>query len=154
MSGLFFVLAGTDMGIKQYMEDTFEKNEEKKTIVPKVVLRKVHNKGFCLNLLDQYPEVIRGGSCAVGILTVLYDLWLSRKKGQTLTKAGMAFVSAGAASNIYDRLVRKHVVDYIGVRVKNRSISRITANLADIYVVIGMILVLIGRSVHGRRKER
>ena len=47
--GLLVVLVCVDMGIKQYIEENFEEEEERETILDKVVLRKVYNKGFCFN---------------------------------------------------------------------------------------------------------
>lgn len=44
LGGLFLGLTVADMGAKQYVEDDFKKNEERKTIIPKVVLRKVDRK--------------------------------------------------------------------------------------------------------------
>lgn len=63
-AGLFLVLACIDMGIKQYIEDDFEENEERKTLVSGIVLRKVYNKGFALNMLDRHPGIIRKCSLA------------------------------------------------------------------------------------------
>ena len=53
----------------------------------------------------------------------------------------MVFLSAGAASNIYDRLERGKVIDYIGVKSRNKFLSRLTANLADMYVALGAVLI-------------
>lgn len=145
IGGLFLVLATLDMGIKQYIEDTFQKNEERETVVPKIVLRKVYNKGLFLNSLDQYPAFIKAESAAAGICVLLYDVWVFLHKGNLCKKIGMAFVSAGALSNIYDRLIRGKVIDYIGVRCKNKFLLRVTANLADLYVVLGAFLVAIAK---------
>ena len=41
--GMFAILLCIDMGIKQYIEDTFDRREERKCIVPGIVLRKVYN---------------------------------------------------------------------------------------------------------------
>ena len=57
--GLLVVLVCVDMGIKQYIEENFEEEEERETILDKVVLRKVDNKGFCFNTLDKMPELVR-----------------------------------------------------------------------------------------------
>lgn len=129
-----------DMGIKQYIEDTFELSEERETIIDKVVLRKVYNKGFLLNTMDKRPEIVKGCSAAVGIGIILYDIWLFLRKGRWLQKLGMVFLTAGAFSNVYDRLVRGRVIDYIGVQWKNSRLAKITANLADVYVVIGAMI--------------
>ena len=39
----------------------------------------------------------------------------------------------------------KKVIDYIGFQSKNKFLSSLTANLADFYIVIGAVLVGIGR---------
>ena len=152
-AGMFLVLVCIDLGIKQYIEDWFEYHEEQKTILPGVLLRKVYNTGFAFNFLERYPKIIRQSSifCAIGIL--LYDFVVFLRKGRRICKLGMTFVSAGAFSNVYDRLIREKVVDYIGVESKHSYLSKLTANLADVYIVMGMILVSFSRMVHRKKKK-
>ena len=143
--GMLVVFLCVDMGIKQYIEDTFDRREERKCIVPGLVLRKVYNRGFLLSTLEKYAKIVQGASAVTGVVILFYDLLLFLKKGKWLEKTGMIFLTAGAASNIYDRLVRKKVIDYIGFQSKNKFLSSLTANLADFYVIIGAVLVGIGR---------
>ncbi len=143
--GMLVVFLCVDMGIKQYIEDTFDRREERKCIVLGLVLRKVYNRGFLLSTLEKYPKIVQGASAVTGVVILSYDLLLFLKKGKWLEKTGMIFLTAGAASNIYDRLVRKKVIDYIGFQSKNKFLSSLTANLADFYVIIGAVLVGIGR---------
>lgn len=89
---------------------------------------------------------------AAGVIVVLYDIWLVFKKGKIFRKLGMTLVTAGAVSNIYDRLIRGKVVDYIGFKSRYSFLSRITANLADVYVAVGMVLVEVG--IIRKRKKR
>lgn len=145
MGGLFLVLVCLDMGIKQYIENTFKEKEERETIIDKIVLRKVYNRGFLLNTLQDHPGIVKGASAGVGAGVILYDLWLFIRKGRLFKKLGMVFLSAGAFSNVYDRLIRGKVIDYIGVQSKNKFLSRITANLADAYVMLGAILAGIAK---------
>ncbi len=67
----------------------------------------------------------------------------------------MTLVSAGAASNLFDRLAMGRVVDYIGFRTDVRDesdkeskgkkfLGKITANLGDVYLVLGSVLVMAG----------
>ena len=67
---------------------------------------------------------------------------LFQKRGQWGKKLGMTFLGAGAISNTFDRLVRGYVIDYYGFEFKNSKLSKITANLADLYVVIGSAIIL------------
>ena len=145
MAGLFLVLVCVDMGVKQYIEDFFEPKEERETMSSYVVLRKVYNRGFILDTLDQYPKLVQRSSLILGIVLLVYDLRLFLTKGRRLEKLGLTLLSAGAFSNIYDRVIRGKVIDYIGFKSRWKSLSRITANLADFYVLIGSVLAVLGR---------
>ena len=145
MAGLFLVLVCVDMGVKQYIEDFFEPKGERETMSSHVVLRKVYNRGFILDTLDQYPKLVQRSSLLLGIVLLVYDLRLFLTKGRRLEKLGLTLLSAGAFSNIYDRVIRGKVIDYIGFKSKWKSLSRITANLADFYVLIGSVLAVLGR---------
>lgn len=142
---LFLVLIVTDMGMKQYVEENLKKGEERETKISKVILRKVYNRGFAFHVLDQYPWLIRGSSMILGAMIAIYDIVLCLQKGRWLEKIGMAFLSAGAVSNIYDRLVRGKVIDYIGFKSKWKKLRTTTPNLADFYVAIGAITIFIAR---------
>ena len=96
-----------------------------------------HYKGFCFNTLDKKPELVRKTSGILCAGLAIYDAWLFLKKGKWLRKFGMVFLTAGAISNTYDRLIRGKVIDYSGIQWKNSRFRRLTANLADVYVVIG-----------------
>lgn len=139
LCGLFLLLVCSDMGAKQYVEDTFRPGEEKKTILGKVVLRKVYNEGFAMNTLERYPAVVKGASAAMGAGIAARDAWLLAQKGRRLQKLGMTLLSAGAFSNIYDRLIRGKVIDYIGVESEKKR-GQITVNLADFYILLGAVL--------------
>lgn len=145
MAGLFLVLVCVDMGVKQYIEDFFEPKEERETMSSHVMLRKVYNRGFILDTLDQYPKLVQRSSLILGIVLLVYDLRLFLTKGRRLEKLGLTLLSAGAFSNIYDRVIRGKVIDYIGFKSRWKSLSRITANLADFYVMIGNVLAVLGR---------
>ena len=143
--GLLVVLVCVDMGIKQYIEENFEEEEERETILDKVVLRKVYNKGFCFNTLDKKPELVRKTSGILCAGLAIYDAWLFLKKGKWLRKFGMVFLTAGAISNTYDRLRRKYVVDYFSFGVKWQRLRRVVFNLSDFCIMIGAVLYVCAR---------
>lgn len=143
--GLLVVLVCVDMGIKQYIEENFEEEEERETILDKVVLRKVYNKGFCFNTLDKKPELVRKTSGILCAGLAIYDAWLFFKKGKWLRKFGMVFLTAGAISNTYDRLIRGKVIDYIEPVEK-------PADFADSPRTWQMCMYVIGAAVTGVAK--
>lgn len=146
--GLLIGLTCLDMGMKQYIEDNFEEEEEKETILDGVVLRKVYNKGFCFNTLEKNPDLVKKTSGILCIGLAAYDAWLFLRKGKWLRKFGMVFLTAGAISNTYDRLIRGKVIDYIGIQWKNSRLRRLTANLADAYVVVGAVVASVAKIFH------
>lgn len=78
---------------------------------------------------------------SAGIL--IWDVLVFLKKGNFPRKLGLTLLSAGAASNSFDRMARGKVIDYIGIRSKKRFLARITANLGDLYIACGGILVML-----------
>ena len=149
-AALFIGLTTLDMGIKQYVEETFKKGDEQNTKIQPFVFRRVHNKGFCLNVLDKYPVVIK--SVSIGLCGAIggYAYQLFQERGKWSEKLGITILGAGAFSNTFDRLVRGYVVDYFGVRAKNSKLSKITANIADVYVVAGSAILA---TAAGRRRK-
>lgn len=150
---LFLALTTFDMGIKQYVEDTFRKGEERSTKDSRLVIRRVHNKGFCLDTLDSYPMLVKIVSAVLGGIIGADAYKMLQKRGQWVKKLGMTFLTAGAFSNIFDRICRGYVVDYIGVRVKNSKLSKITANLADIYILTGSAILFTVKAVSVKKAE-
>ena len=151
---MFLVLACIDMGIKQYIEDTLEKDEERETLIPGLVLRKVHNKGFAFNILEHEPGIIRKSSVCAAAGILIYDCWLFLRKKRTVGKIGMVLVSAGAVSNLYDRLIRRTVIDYIGIKSEKKRISDLTANLADVYLTVVAVLTGISGMAHRKKVKK
>lgn len=152
-ASLFILLTTFDMGIKEYVEEHFEKKTEKETVIPKVVLRKVHNKGFCLDTLDKYPGVVKGASAVISGMIGIQAYSLFQKRGSWMEKLGITILGAGAFSNTFDRIGRGYVVDYFGVKIKNSKLSKITANLADVYILAGSAILFAMQSVLGKKTE-
>lgn len=136
------VLFGADQLMKTYVEQNLDKGEEKK-LTDRIVLRRVHNKGMCLNLLDREPDLVKYLSVfSASVLTLIYGISLTRRKG-FWRKKGLALMAAGAWSNTFDRCARGHVVDYIGFRCENKKISDVTYNLGDFFIAAGGLTALL-----------
>ena len=65
------------------------------------------------------------------------------RKGNALEKLSFSLVLGGAISNVYDRFVRKYVVDYVGFRSKWKKISDITFNLGDFGIFAGALGIIL-----------
>ncbi|MSR93465.1 signal peptidase II [Clostridiaceae bacterium 68-1-5] len=149
--GLFLFLTGTDLAVKQYVETQMEETEEIR-LSRRLFFRKVHNRGFLLGKLEEFPGLIKGVSMLAAGMAGLFALQGIRKEKSRKAKAGLVLTLAGAASNLYDRLVRGYVVDYIGIEEVKGVPKGFTANLADLYLLAGAVLSAFGGK--GRRKQR
>ena len=52
----------------------------------------------------------------------------------------MMLLTGGALSNLYDRVVRGKVVDYLAVKSRWKRLSRLTFNLGDVCIAAGALL--------------
>ena len=57
------------------------------------------------------------------------------QKGKKVQKLGIAMILGGALSNLYDRLVRRYVVDYFSIQCG--KLKEVVFNLGDIFVFLG-----------------
>ena len=53
---------------------------------------------------------------------------------------------AGAISNVSDRIIRGHVIDFIYFKIGKRNTY--VFNFGDFYIFIGIILVIIGGIIY------
>lgn len=141
---IIVTVAGVDLGVKQYIEKHVKSNEERNILQKRGILRKVHNKGMIMNRLERYPLFVQLASVfALGIM-MLWQAFLLKKPGCRMEKTGVALMLGGAVSNTYDRVKRRYVVDYLAIRTPHKKLTDITFNLADLAIVGGALVMLIG----------
>ena len=63
----------------------------------------------------------------------------------------MSLMLGGAISNLYDRFVRKYVVDYFGFRCSLKKLENITFNLADVFIFAGAAGILLTEILKKRK---
>lgn len=141
--GIAIAVFGLDVLLKQAVEERLKTGEERELPGGKVVLRKVYNKGAMLNLMQNSPHILKGISVVLGVATLLYDAVLLRKPRHFVKKIGMMLFTGGAFSNIFDRLVRGKVIDYIGFRTRWKKLSSITYNIGDFAIFTGAFLTML-----------
>jgi signal peptidase II len=119
-------------------------------------LRIIHteNPGGAFGVLAEDNTLLRTvvliGVSAVVLVFVLRALWSHSSSFDALvTRLGLALILGGAIGNLYDRVVRGTVTDFI--EVYHGSWSFPAFNVADSAITIGAILLLIDL-VRPRRK--
>lgn len=136
-------ICGLDLWIKGRVEACEEKDLPKEILGGRILVRKSHNRGGVLNILEGRQKLVRGVSVFLMLVLAVNNLRLLGRRGLRLLKAGSAFLVGGAASNVWDRLTRKYVVDYFSFKVKWKKLRSVVFNLGDIFIFLGSFLVIL-----------
>ncbi len=139
--------------LKNYAEENLQPGTEKK-LTGRIVLRRVHNQGVGFELLSECPEEVKKLSLAVTTVVTGAGAVVGAGKGRILEKLGLTLTAAGAWSNTWDRFRRGYVVDYIGIRQKNKKFDRLTYNVGDFCIVAGSILWVAGNTVKSGKSRK
>ena len=87
------------------------------------------------------------------LLTVFlfFYLW-SVKNHSIVIRLGLAMIIAGAIGNSIDRLLLGEVIDFLDFMIGDFSLY--IFNLADSYVTVGMVLILIDSIILEKKREK
>lgn len=130
-----------DCLIKKWAEKELSSQKRKDLGRTGFSLKLTHNYGFAGNRLDKKPFLVKMlHSAIVAVLGVYAVIAVFFQKGKTVTSLGMAFLLGGGMSNLYDRIKRGYVVDYLGLP----KMKKLLFNLSDLFVFLGSLLVLLG----------
>jgi len=104
--------------------------------LPGLYLTLVHNTGVAFGLLKGNPFWLGVFSLLVGFVLLVY---LARARLSWVPMLALSLIAAGALGNAIDRLGRGWVVDFLDIGPGLWPVF----NLADSFVVIGVILLLL-----------
>ncbi len=129
------------IGIVLFYLDYKGKEEAKKTFKynkryyckSKIQLCYVENRGIAFNMLNNRRVLI----IFLNFLLLLYLLYLILFTNED--KLGFLLIFTGGIGNLYDRIKRGYVIDYIYFNIKKWPVF----NMSDFYVFIGVFLVLV-----------
>lgn len=140
-AGIIALIFIGELVIKNHVEKNRKEGEEEKILHGRIMLRKYHNRGACMNLGEGKRNVVAAVSLILtAVLTVVFLITLT-KKGNTWLKAGLSLLLGGAFSNTYDRLRRKYVVDYFSLGVKWAPLRAVVFNISDFCILAGSLIV-------------
>jgi signal peptidase II len=98
----------------------------------------IYNPGtaFGLNFGNNFPYTI------VALAITLFVMYLAVKENKKISFFAYSLIIGGAIGNIIDRIRLGMVIDFIDIGI-NESLRWFVFNLADSFVTIGIILLLI-----------
>ena len=133
---VFFVFC--DLITKFFIKNNFLINESKKmnSFLDIVYIQNYGvSFGFLSGLVSYWILVI------VGLLVTSLIYYLMINSYKRLEKLAYFIIIIGALSNILDRIINSYVVDFISLHYNNFYWPAF--NLADIYITIGIIMLII-----------
>jgi signal peptidase II len=106
-----------------------------------VRLQYAENTGGFLSIGANLPYWVRTTVFTVGTAAILIagSLLVLKHRSDKWTTMGLCLTLAGGASNLFDRIVRGSVVDFMNIGVG--SLRTGIFNVADVAVLIGLLII-------------
>lgn len=147
------VFLAADLGTKWWATKTLTARGEAIVILPKLLkFDLAHNRGGAWSLLADQPASVRlPFFFAVSAAAAIFIISLYRKlePRQKALKWALPLVLGGALGNLVDRIRYEHVVDFI-----DPYDYWPTFNVADIWIVVGVLLMAVDMFIPRSREER
>ncbi|NKR10634.1 signal peptidase II [Arthrobacter sp. D2] len=137
------LLAGADLVIKALAETNLSHGEVIDT--PLLTIRLLYNTGVAFSLGAALPTGIVVAGTGIIIAGLLSWLVVSAPKMSRTSFTGGILVAGGALGNFVDRLDGQGVVDYL------HSGWFPTFNLADVFVTVGVAVLVLGTILPAKR---
>ena len=120
-------------------------------VLPFLALFRTHNTGIAFSMLDDLGSV---GLIVVTLAVIAFILFIAARTdpSQRLARFGFALVIGGALGNLVDRVWHGHVVDYVLFHLPSWSFA--VFNLADAFITVGAVLVVLKEFLAWRRGRR
>jgi len=118
-------------------------------------LRYAENCGAAFGFMRDMPSAVRKGVfyVAAGGAVVLLLWMFMTGRGGILFAISVPLIVSGAIGNFVDRVRYGYVVDFIRFHLDERW-AYPTFNVADAWITIGVVLILIEGFVEGRHEKR
>lgn len=117
--------------------------------------RYAENCGAAFGFMRDMPTLVRKGVfyvAAAGAVVLLLWMFVTGRGG-ALFAVSVPLIIAGAVGNFVDRVRLGYVVDFVRVHIDDRW-AYPTFNVADAWITIGVVLILIEGFADGRREKR
>lgn len=145
---LIVLLVVVDQLSKWWVETTLPLHTQI-DLVPFLALYRTYNEGVAFSFLSDFG---RWPLVAITIAIILFVSWLWRglERGRSFAAFGYALVLAGAFGNLIDRISLGKVIDMIFFHIDSLEFRFAIFNLADTFITIGAIAIILDEFLHWR----
>lgn len=143
------ILVALDQWIK-YLVETRLVLQEMVEVLPFLALYRTYNTGVAFSMFSSFSDTLL---VVVSLAVIAFVLYLASRSTseQWFARIGFALIIGGAIGNLIDRVVYGHVIDYIYFHTPVWSFA--VFNLADVFITIGAIIVLLEEFLGWRRQR-
>lgn len=150
---LLILIFALDQWFKKKQSSEFGDKEIHYPPLPKITLTYLKNEGFALGVMSNSKEKVEGIGIGFLLMTSLEYMKELFSKGNHLVKIGYGLILGGGLSNVFDRIQEGGVIDYIQLKEMKGKFKDIVFNLADVSIVIGVFIVMIGKIFSSKVKH-
>lgn len=145
---LVAILIALDQVSKYVIDNNFFEGDTLGVITDFFHITYVKNRGIAFGMFQGKLDIISVAT-VIAIIAIIYYLYRDRNKMPILEKIGFNFILAGAIGNMIDRVARGFVIDMIDFR----GIWAFVFNLADVWINIGVLLILLEYFFDNKKKK-
>ena len=145
---LVAILIALDQVSKYIIDKNFFEGDTLGVITDFFYITYVKNRGIAFGMFQGKLDIISVAT-VIAIIAIIYYLYKDRNKMPILEKIGFNFILAGAIGNMIDRVARGFVIDMIDFR----GIWAFVFNLADVWINIGVLLILLEYFFDNKKKK-
>ena len=142
------ILIALDQVSKYIIDNNFFEGDTLGVITDFFHITYVKNRGIAFGMFQGKLDIISIAT-VIAIIAIIYYLYKDRNKMPILEKIGFNFILAGAIGNMIDRVARGFVIDMIDFR----GIWAFVFNLADVWINIGVLLILLEYFFDNKKKK-
>jgi len=145
---LILILVGADQ-LSKYLIDSYMLEGETLPIINDFFhLTYVKNRGIAFGMFQGKLDIISIATI-IATVAIAYYLYKERNKLSMIEKMGFIYILAGAIGNMIDRAFRGFVVDMVDFR----GVWSYVFNLADVWINIGVVFVLLDQLILRKKRE-
>lgn len=146
---LFLIMLVIDQYTKYIVDTNFILGESSPVIEDFFNLTYVQNRGMAFGLFQGKIDIV-SILALIAIVIIMGYFIKNFKKTSILERIAYTMIFSGAIGNLIDRFLRGFVIDMLDFR----GVWSFVFNFADVWINIGVILIIIEYIFFGKKKEK